>query len=61
MSKTKTGQVNTNAAEIYEEFFIPALFQEWAGKVADEAEIQNRTKVLDVACGTGVLAREVFE
>jgi ubiquinone/menaquinone biosynthesis C-methylase UbiE len=61
MSKTETGQVNKSAAEVYEEYFIPALFQEWAGKVANEAEIQQGQKVLDVACGTGVLAREVLK
>lgn len=61
MSKTESGQVSASAAEIYEEFFIPALFREWAAKVADEAEIQTGQKVLDVACGTGVLAREVSE
>ncbi len=61
MSKTETGQVSTSAAEIYEEFFIPALFREWAERVADEAEIEKGQKVLDVACGTGVLTREVFE
>lgn len=59
MSKTETGQVSTSAAEIYEKFFIPALFQEWVGKVVDEADIKERQKVLDVACGTGVLTREV--
>ena len=60
MSDTKTGQINTDAAEIYEEFFIPAIFQEWAVRVADAAEIKSGQRVLDVACGTGVLAREVF-
>lgn len=61
MKKTRTGQVSTSAAEIYEEFFVPALFQEWALRVSDEAEISVGQKVLDVACGTGVLTREVFK
>jgi ubiquinone/menaquinone biosynthesis C-methylase UbiE len=59
MEKLDKGQVNRNAAEIYEEFFIPALFQEWAGRVADVAHIQTGQRVLDVACGTGILARTV--
>lgn len=29
------GQVNRSAAEVYEEFFIPALFQGWTDRVAD--------------------------
>lgn len=44
-------------AEAYEAFFVPALIQEWASRVADAARIQPGDKVLDVACGTGVLAR----
>jgi ubiquinone/menaquinone biosynthesis C-methylase UbiE len=51
--------VNRTAAEIYEEFFLPALFQEWTERVADAAQIQGGDRVLDVACGTGVLARTV--
>jgi SAM-dependent methyltransferase len=52
------GQVSGGAARIYEEFFVPALFQEWAPRVADAAELRPGQRVLDVACGTGVLARE---
>jgi ubiquinone/menaquinone biosynthesis C-methylase UbiE len=52
------GQVTRSAAEIYEEFFVPALFAEWAPRVADAAAIGPGDHVLDVACGTGVLARE---
>jgi len=55
------GQVNRSAAEIYDEFFLPALFQEWTGRVADAAQIQPGQHVLDVACGTGVLTRTVDE
>jgi ubiquinone/menaquinone biosynthesis C-methylase UbiE len=55
------GQVNQSAAEIYEDFFLPALFQDWAPRVADAAQVQPGQQVLDVACGTGVLARAVAE
>lgn len=53
---SQKGQVVTSAAEVYEEFFLPALFQEWTSRVADGACIQPGDGVIDVACGTGVLA-----
>jgi len=59
MSASETGQVTHDAAEIYEEYFVPALFRDWAGRVASVASIMPAQRVLDVACGTGVLAREV--
>ena len=46
------------AAKAYEEFFVPALFGSWASRVAARAQLQTGQHVLDVACGTGVLARE---
>ena len=57
MNENQTGQVTRNAAETYEEFFVPALFEEWAERVVEAAQIKNGQQVLDVACGTGVLAR----
>ena len=53
------GQVNSSAAEIYDEFFVPALFQRWAASVADAAEVAAGQRALDIACGTGVLTREL--
>src|SRR5688572_25575439 len=46
------------AATAYEEFFVPAMFAQWAPRVADAAQVRAGQRVLDVACGTGVLARE---
>jgi len=46
------------AAKAYEELHVPALFQQWAGRVLDAVKIKSGDRVLDVACGTGVLARE---
>jgi ubiquinone/menaquinone biosynthesis C-methylase UbiE len=54
-----TLQVQIDAANTYEALFVPALFEQWAPKVADSAQIQPGQRVLDVACGTGILAREV--
>ena len=51
-----TGQVTRNAAEIYDELFLPALFSEWAPRVAELAQLKPGMRVLDVACGTGVLS-----
>ena len=58
MENTLKGQATGSAAEIYEEFFVPALFLQWSLRVADAAQLAPGQKVLDVACGTGVLARE---
>jgi SAM-dependent methyltransferase len=58
MDAAQQGQVTRSAADIYEEFFVPALFAAWSGPVAQAAGIAPGQDVLDVACGTGVLARE---
>lgn len=44
-------------ARAYEQLHVPALFQEWVEPVLDAANVQRGQTVVDVACGTGVLAR----
>lgn len=44
-------------ATSYQDQVVPALMEEWAPRVADAADIRPGHRVLDVACGTGVLTR----
>lgn len=48
------------AATAYEDLHVPALFRQWAPRLVEAARIQPGDRVLDVACGTGVLAREAL-
>lgn len=57
--ETSDGQLTGDAARVYEEFFVPALFGEWAPRMADALEPIGVGDVVDVACGTGVLGREL--
>ena len=61
MSESETGQISASAAKIYEEFYLPGLFEEWPPRVIEAARIQRGQRVVDVACGTGVLACAVAQ
>lgn len=56
-----TGQVSTAAAEVYEKCFVPALFGQWVGRMLDAVRPQSGDRLLDVGCGTGVVARAARE
>lgn len=43
-------------AEVYDRYFVPALFQQWSRIILPAARISTGNHILDIACGTGVLA-----
>ncbi len=61
MKASDKGQVSGNAAEVYESFFVPALFGAWSGPVLERASLAAGNALLDIACGTGVLARAALD
>lgn len=55
---TKSGfQLKGRGPELYEEIWIPALMGQCAIDLVDAAKIRTGDTVLDVGCGTGVVAR----
>lgn len=49
------------AARAYESIMVPALFAEWPDPILRAADVRTGQRVLDVACGTGVLARAALQ
>lgn len=46
-------------AELYEELMVPGLFAPWADRLIQIADPQPDKHILDVACGTGIVARQI--
>jgi len=49
--------ITDSLVRTHEQYLVPAIYSQWASRVADIAEIEVGQDVLDVACGTGSLAR----
>jgi ubiquinone/menaquinone biosynthesis C-methylase UbiE len=49
--------VGESLAELYERDLVPTIFGPWAEDLLDAAAMRPGARVLDVACGTGVVAR----
>jgi len=53
----ETFQLSAEVAEAYEAAFVPTFFAQWAPRLLDAAAVGDGQRVLDVACGTGIVAR----
>ncbi len=59
MSEKNQFNLSSNAAESYERQKVPAIFAPMAEATLDTIPLPLRANVLDVACGTGAVARAI--
>jgi ubiquinone/menaquinone biosynthesis C-methylase UbiE len=57
MNQQGEWQVAGSAPEVYERELVPAVFAAWAPILVELAKPRASERVLDVACGTGIVAR----
>jgi len=57
MTQAKVSPTAANPAEVYEQFFIPAIFRHWTPMLLEFAQPKPGEHILDLACGTGIVSR----
>ena len=61
MQPDDPGALAGSPAEIYERYMVPGIFGHWTQELLDLAGPRPGERVLDVACGTGIVARQAAE
>lgn len=57
MTKKEAYQLELEGARFYEENFVPSLFENWGKKTVEKLCLSDGDQLLDIACGTGIVAR----
>jgi ubiquinone/menaquinone biosynthesis C-methylase UbiE len=57
MADHKHWQLDGSAPELYQKYLVPSITTKWAEDLIDRAKPIAGEAVLDIACGTGVVAR----
>lgn len=50
-------QLEQSGSEAYEQYLVPGMFEPWAERLIDRVNLSEDDRILDVACGTGIVAR----
>jgi len=58
MKRTLDWKVGNKGSEAYERYIVPAWMGEWAEALVAIGGVESGQRVLDVACGTGIVARK---
>ena len=61
MTEHEPWQLDGTAAELYDRYLVPAITSLWASDLIARAMPQPGERILDVACGTGIVARLAAE
>jgi ubiquinone/menaquinone biosynthesis C-methylase UbiE len=61
MSRQEQWQLDGTAPELYQRYLVPAVTALWAVDLVERVSLHSGARVLDVACGTGVVARVAAE
>lgn len=54
-------QLDGTAPELYERYLVPAITSLWAADLVERAHPAAGERLLDIACGTGIVARTAYE
>jgi len=57
MNAQSQWQFAGSVPENYERYLVPSIFAAWADDLVEVAALQPSERVLDIACGTGIVAR----
>jgi SAM-dependent methyltransferase len=61
MGKPEQQLLRGTGAEVYERGLVPAVFAPWAALLIEQARLRPGERVLDGACGAGVVARQAAQ